>query len=215
MHGDCLLPAKYLIANRIGAGVSLWAYVGLTFQEAAMFRAILIAILLLFPLALAAQSLGANALQLPSQANAANGSDCPVSMNARQGVWDRALRVDNEKTEKQQDRVGQRLNLTLSDRRSLRIVDATVKVLGLSGKNRVLGTGLSSNGYSDASRVVHLTSFSRGDQGATADLYAPGFTSVTSIQLLAISYADGSTWTASQPNGCRVSPDPMMLIAAH
>jgi len=45
-----------------------------------------------------------------------------------------------------------------------------------------------------------------------ADLWLPGFTSVTSIELMEVTYADGSAWKISGSNVCRVQPNPLMLI---
>ena len=182
-----------------------------------MYRAAVSAVLLFTASALVAQSQSptssmTNAI-LPANVTFAVG--CPVSMDARQGVWDHTIRVQNGHSQIPRDGFGQRISLTLVDIHSARIVDATVKVLGLSGRNRILNSSASSNGSPDASRVVHLTSFSAAKSGVTAELYAPGFTSVTSIQLLAVTYADGSTWTAPHAELCRVAPDPMMLIANH
>ena len=147
-------------------------------------------------------------------ANSTSAAGCPVAMNARQGIWDHTIRVQNGPS-KPREGFGQHISLTLVDTHAATIVDATVKVLGLSGRNRMLNTGAGANGAADASRVVHLTAFSAANNGVTAELYAPGFTSVTTIQLLAITYANGSTWTAPPSAVCRVAPDPMMLIANH
>jgi hypothetical protein len=136
-------------------------------------------------------------------------------MDARQGIWDHTIRVRDGQSSKPRNEFGQRITLTLVDIHAARIVDATVKVLGLSGRNRMLNTDTGGNASPDASRVLHLTSFSAAKNGVTAEIYAPGFTSVTSIQLLAITYANGSTWTSPQTKVCHVTPDPMMLIANH
>ncbi len=186
-------------------------------RESAVKMAATAFVLLLSSFPLAAQSQSStssltNAI-LPSNATFAGG--CPVSMDARQGVWDHTIRVQNGQSQKPREGFGQRISLTLVDIHSARIVDATVKVLGLSRRNRIVNSSASPNGSPDASRIVHLTSFSEAKSGATAELYAAGFTSVTSIQLLAVSYADGSTWTAPHSKLCHVTPDPLMLIAAH
>jgi hypothetical protein len=51
--------------------------------------------------------------------------------------------------------------------------------------------------------------------GVTGDLYIPGFTAVNSIELVQLSYSDGRIWRIGADNVCRVTPDPMMLIANH
>lgn len=162
---------------------------------------------------LTSPTLTISAANLP--ANLAFASGCPISMDARQGVWDHTIRVHNGQDEKIYNGIGQRLSLTLLDIRSQRIVAATVKVVGLSGQNRMLNTAVQSGPTPDISRVLRLTSFSETKSGTTAELYAPGFTSVTSIQLIEVTYADGSIWTNPNLKVCRVAPDPLMLVAAH
>jgi hypothetical protein len=49
----------------------------------------------------------------------------------------------------------------------------------------------------------------------TGDLYIPGFTAVNSIELLQVSYNDGRNWRIGADSVCRITPDPMMLIANH
>jgi hypothetical protein len=60
---------------------------------------------------------------------------------------------------------------------------------------------------------MRLTFGSRGTGGVSGDLYIPGFTSVSSIDLIEVSYGGGKTWTIGDASACRVTPDPMMLIA--
>ena len=175
-------------------------------------------VLLLCSLPSVAQSQSSAAtIILPADlpANATFVGSCPVSMDARQGIWDHTILVKNGQSSIRLEKFGQHISLTLGDLHSARIVDATVKVLGLSGRNRMLNTGASADASPDASRILHLTAFTAAQNGVSAELYAPGFTSITSIQLLAITYANGSTWTAPHAKVCRVTPDPLMLIANH
>ena len=51
--------------------------------------------------------------------------------------------------------------------------------------------------------------------GVSTDLYIPGFTAVNSIELLDVSYDDGRVWRIGSSSVCRVTPDPLMLIANH
>ncbi len=177
-----------------------------------MNRVAITAALLLCPLALAAQNPVKTQTWTVIDLGTLVNNSCPISMDAHQGLWDHTIRVENGRPH---DGIGQRIALTLVDIHSAKIVNATVKVLGLSGKNRMLSADLSSNASPDASRVIQLTSFSEVKNGVATQLDAPGFTSVTSIQLLAVTYADGSTWTSPQSKVCRVAPDPLMLVAAH
>ena len=45
------------------------------------------------------------------------------------------------------------------------------------------------------------------------ELVLPGFTSVQTIELLALRYDDGSSWNALPRTPCSVKPDLLMLVA--
>ena len=139
---------------------------------------------------------------------------CPIGMRASQGVWDHTMKVRNFDREITKAPFGQRILLTLIDARPANIVSATVLVRGLNGKNHMVKTADARSGP-NAARTLHVT-FTKGqDNDVSADLYVPGFTSVSSVQLQQVTYADGSTWRTSGTKFCRVTPDPMMLIAEH
>ena len=139
-------------------------------------------------------------------------STCRVGMSARQDVWDHTIRVGN--AQKVDPGPGQRIALTLIDSQSRQIVSATVKVLGLTGKDRILNASVAGHSSTpDASRILHLTRFLAAEKGVTADLSVRGFTSVTSIELLQVAFSDGTAWTTPATGVCRVAPDPMMLVA--
>jgi hypothetical protein len=113
----------------------------------------------------------------------------------------------------------QRIRLVL-DRTGLpaRITAATVTVRGTNGKSRMVNTSqfqmqpqTASPYISSTLNVVFLPG---GDQAEFTDLELPGFTSVKSIRLDSIQYADGSIWTPADGRSCRVEPDPLMLVSS-
>ena len=176
-------------------------------------------VLMLSPLALAAQ--GQAQSQVETEApividlGTLPGNGCPIGMVANQGVWDHTLKVRQDQREQLTQPFGQRIFLTLTDTHPTAIAAATVKVRGLTGKNRVLHTTADPSADGDATKIMKLT-FRANSRGAvSSDLYAPGFTSVTSIELLQVSYEDGKSWRIGASSGCRVTPDPLMLIAKH
>ncbi len=133
-------------------------------------------------------------------------------MVANQGIWDHTMRVSQGQQVTVIQPVGQRIILTLGDSHSAPIIAATVKVYGLTGKNRMLQTAGSSG---EATRIMSIT-FGANQKGpVTGDLYVSGFTAVNSIELLQVSYNDGRVWRIDGARTCRVTPDPMMLIANH
>jgi hypothetical protein len=186
--------------------------------ESAMTRAAVgIALLLSGSLTLAAQSAsGAGAFRIvkpgqetPVPTQAASVSECPVSMHASQDVWSHTIAVQKGLNE----RFGQRISLTLRDSHASHIVAATVRVQGLTGKNHVvqIQTGTAQSG--DSGKKLKVTFAEQSDGSVSGDLWIGGFTSITSIQLLEASYADGSTWRISGSNTCSVKPDPLMLVS--
>lgn len=154
--------------------------------------------------------------QAPIVVNLGNlhGNSCPVGMTANQGVWDHTMRVRQGQQEKTAH-FGQRILLTLSDASSATIMAATVRVHGLTGKNRVVQAAPGPGSDGEATKTMELN-FAASQKGAvTGDLYIPGFTAVNSIELVQVSYSDGRVWRIGADSVCRVTPDPMMLIANH
>ena len=170
--------------------------------------------LLVSPLTLAAQ----NAVRTDPPVVVFNGyaigNNCPIGMHASQGVWDHTIRVREGQKERTLQPFGQRILLSLVVTGPSPIVSATVKVRGLTGKNRMLQTESFGNVSSDGVRIMRITFVQRPD-GVSSDLYIPGLTSVSSIELLDVSYGDGKVWKIGASSVCRVTPDPMMLIANH
>jgi hypothetical protein len=65
---------------------------------------------------------------------------------------------------------------------------------------------------SDASHTM-MVRFSGAGQAAEADVWVPGMTAVGSIDLDGVTFADGAMWNFANDGGCRITPDPLMLIA--
>lgn len=142
-------------------------------------------------------------------------NDCPIGMVANQGVWDHTIRVQEGQQEKAIRPFGQRIFLTLNDSHSAAITAATVKVHGLTGRNRVLQAAADSSANGEETKTMSIT-FAASQKGSvTGDLYISGFTAVNSIELLQVSYSDGHAWRIAAGGVCRVTPDPTMLIANH
>ena len=136
---------------------------------------------------------------------------CPIVMGADQGVWDHTIRVREGDREHAVQPFGQKISLFLKDSHSARILAATVRVDGLTGKTRELQTDAKTLD-TDGIRTLRVKFTSQDDGLVLADLWLPGFTSVTSIELMEVTYADGSAWKISGSNVCRVQPNPLMLI---
>jgi hypothetical protein len=177
-------------------------------------------VLLLSSLTLAAQNGAQNGGQAP--ANGAllaylgePGNGCPIGMVASQGVWDHTIKVRQGQQEKTLQPFGQRIFLTLGDSHTAPIVAATVKVYGLNGKNHMVRADGNTKDDGEATQIMEITFTANQKGNVTGDLYIPGFTAVNSIELLQVSYNDGKIWRIGASGVCRVTPDPMMLIANH
>jgi hypothetical protein len=103
----------------------------------------------------------------------------------------------------------------LDDSHPAPIVAATVKVHGLTGKNHMLQTGADPNADGNAVKIMQVTFTANSKGGVSSDLYVTGFTSVSSIELLEVSYDDGKVWKIGGSSACSVTPDRLMLIANH
>jgi hypothetical protein len=153
-----------------------------------------------------AQGKAIQVLQAPA------GSSCPVLFSAKQG-GDGGL-VTTGKPAPPEPGISQQIFLSISDTHSSAVTGATVTVHGLTPKSRFRPIELGTDGPAQTSRSLSV-SFSKDAMGETgAGLLLRGFSAVFSIDIDAITYADGSTWKAGE-GLCRVVPDPMMLVSAH
>ena len=71
----------------------------------------------------------------------------------------------------------------------------------------------SASSASDINRTLDVTFTSEADGSSTAELDLPAFTSVQTVRLDSITYADGSTWKVADARVCSVAPDGFMLIS--
>jgi len=137
---------------------------------------------------------------------------CPVAMFAKQRS-DGGL-LDADRTQQPQQGPMQNINLTLAPyRKGAEISQATVRVQGLTPRVRAVAADPFAIGPAEITRTLHLSFNQQDADGRAADLALRGFTSVSFIELVSLTYADGSTWKQGEQT-CRVAPDPMMLIGA-
>lgn len=138
------------------------------------------------------------------------GNACPVSLRALQGTGYGMLKVRSSEP----DVPGQRIHLIVANGTKGKAQSAQVLVSGLSPKSRVRNAA-STEEPPDASRTMAVTFHPEDATSVAAELVLPGFTSVGSVELLSITYQDGSTWSLAKGEACRVVPDRLMLVAAH
>lgn len=190
-----------------------------------MIKAIL-ASFFLTPLALAAQTSASGAVFSPSQGASSYGvmggqssgktvtravppPACPVGLRA-QHISDGTM-VNTTRDGKKQE-TAQRLHLSFS-KVSQPIARATVNVSGWTvvGRTELATATLAKHGTGQSPVAVRTVTVQVTD--GTADVWVPGLTGVSSIELVSLEYSDGTTWTPSGAESCRFAPDPLMLIA--
>lgn len=137
---------------------------------------------------------------------------CPVSLQARHLADGTMVKTGASHPREQ----GQRLQLTLTSPDTRTLASATFNVLGWTAQGHLEQTrahGAQSADGAQAVRTVQTPLAAGAGRNASADLWAPGLTAVESVELVAVAYTDGSTWTPAAGKSCRVTPDPLMLIA--
>jgi hypothetical protein len=135
------------------------------------------------------------------------GSVCPIGMQVKQGTDG-----DMVKTRDRTPAVegpGQRIHLLLNN---TGITGADVRVSGLTARPHVAQSG-SGSVQPGVTRTLHVSFSPDGEGGVRGTMKLVGFTSVTSVRLVSVTYADGTEWTVPSSGGCSARPDPVMLIA--
>lgn len=138
------------------------------------------------------------------------GATCPVSMRALQGSGGGLVAVRGAQP---QEGPAQRIHLILDNPKAGKVVSARMMVRGLSPKSRAVETLTNQGRRPDMTRGIEARFLPDGANSVATDLVLPGFTAVNSIELKSVTYADGSTWTVSATDACRVTPNPMMLVS--
>ena len=151
---------------------------------------------------------------------------CPVAMQAKQGSGAGLVAVRRQPGRPDDGRSildnkpGQQIHLVLgkvpnSQLDFEQVARATVTARGLSGRSRSVTPVLTNGDSSDIRRTLDVTFERESDGTLYADLGLPGFTAVQSIRIDSIVLKDGSKWSFDAGQHCTVTPDPLMLIAAH
>jgi hypothetical protein len=154
---------------------------------------------------------------LAAPAVVANPSACPVELSAQQRPGSELVRTHKivplgpgvEPAQPQQT-----IDLSMKNTRLQRIVAAELEVHGTANKNRVVRTNaVADEPMADAVRNVHLVNSVPADQTRMRTVSVKDLTSVAWVSVIELRYADGSTWHARPGSECRVTPDPLMLVA--
>ena len=161
-------------------------------------------------------SIGGLNSSTPQPSVAPKATICPVQMQAQQGTGRGLLvvRRDNKNGSKTEpDQPSQRIHLILGDGNGKHIVQARVVARGFGSKGRVDPSLSTAGDAATLSRTLVVRMRAEDKDSVAGELVLPGFTSVQTIELLALRYDDGSSWNALLQTPCSVKPDLLMLVA--
>lgn len=133
---------------------------------------------------------------------------CPVSLRAQHGSDGTMLKVDKARPEG----LAQRLHIILTSKNSRQIVEAHLRVRGASGKAQVSRTNLGQNSM-DATRNVTVNLRPSAENEVTGDTWVRGMSAVLQVELSWVTFDDGSVQRFGAAQGCRFTPEHLMLIA--
>jgi hypothetical protein len=107
----------------------------------------------------------------------------------------------------------QHLQLTLNNPKRAAISEVRIRVRGWRAKGRTVPAQTAGADYTDASRMFDLKVDIVAHGTAKKDVWVHGMTAVNSIELIGVSYDDGSSWEPASLQVCSIMPDPAMLIS--
>jgi len=144
-------------------------------------------------------------LHKSSQPNA-----CPVSFHAQQAADGEVVDADKGRPEGP----AQRLHLIVDYPASGPITRARVTVHGLSPRARITPAQARPDDPTDVSRTLDIRFHPEPDgKSGSADFWVSGLTSVRTIDVEAVTFANGLSLRLKGQSACSFGPDPLMLIA--
>jgi hypothetical protein len=140
---------------------------------------------------------------------------CPVALRAQHLADGSMVRTSRDAHPKG---VGQWLHLTVANPQAKQVTNALITVHGFADVPRMTEAAPAAEARADAQRTMTASFSTAPVSGAAgqadgADVWVPGMTAVTSIELKRVIYADGSQWSFAGGGSCRITPDPLMLVA--
>lgn len=133
---------------------------------------------------------------------------CPVKLRAQHGADGTMRQVDKTRPEG----VAQRLHLIVASSVSKRIVEARLRVHGVSPKGRVSHAD-TTHITTDIARNLTVRFTQSGDNEAIGDAWVPGMSAVLEVELHSVKLADGKILRFGAADGCRFTPEHLMLVA--
>jgi hypothetical protein len=143
-------------------------------------------------------------------------SSCPLAMEARypSGLAARVpVGSGGMVNAKPSRKIGQELHLKLTNSKREAVRAVRITAHGWTGKGRTLPAQKASSGRDGGSATVSIEVSIAPHATAERDVRLDGLTAVDSIDLVEVSYANGSSWEPASDDACHIVPDPVMLIS--
>jgi hypothetical protein len=137
---------------------------------------------------------------------------CPVGFNAQLSTGPGMVIVDSGT----RSPVSQQMLLSFRNPAEHGITSIRVTVHGLTAKGQtvpVVTDDANAPGTIDTPAILHLAV--APNSGNSTQLRVRGITSVRSIDLDEVIYADGTSWHTTTRHSCSIEPNRVMLIASH
>jgi len=145
-------------------------------------------------------------------ANRLDNSGCPVGFAAnRQG-----MAVALTAAEAKQPGPAQGLHLMLDHPAAPAIESIEVTVYGVAPRQGIFPAGLQSSTQSPdtISKTFELHRKTDSSSLSEADVWMHNVGSLSRVDLIAVTYADGTAWHATESLKCRVTPSNLILVGA-
>ncbi len=146
--------------------------------------------------------------QAPDHNLSVDASGCPVGFFASRQATGQIMSA----AESRQEGPSQGLHLMLNHGSSMPDIQSIeVTVYGTSSRSRVLPVGQLSTDTVSKTFALHR----KGDSGSLhdADIWMHQVGSLSSADLISITYADGTTWHATENLTCHAVPSNFLLVA--
>jgi hypothetical protein len=137
-----------------------------------------------------------------SLTNIATPSDCPphIEVRALHTASGQAKSIDNSDSAG----IAQRLRVTVSNSQPVEIVQTRITVRGHTGKGELSPANSLQTGSSEATKSFNLALKIGVKQQASTKVLLPGFTSIISVNLDSVVFADDSSWHPSEGKVCHI-----------
>lgn len=132
--------------------------------------------------------------------------NCPVTLRAQHLPDGDVVKTDGKQTKG----IGQRLRLTIAESENRPVTEATLLVHGLTPKGRTSKADVPT--AADVTRREHVDFKVEPDRSSSAELWISGLSSILRLEILSLTYSDGSRFVPARNSSCAVTPDLFMPV---